>query len=116
MLNALTLARFTAWLQSQDSGAIVGTLGNEDHPVCRFLEAQCKLRLQFSNLALTDEEGRCVIGSLTADPVPHEIPLDVFGEWLPALLDWKTFDPNVETEVTTFTAWEVLTFLGPFQA
>ncbi|MBD2035313.1 hypothetical protein H6F76_09770 [Leptolyngbya sp. FACHB-321] len=114
LLKVLTLEAFTVWLKTHDPLATVGSLDNQEHPLCRFVQ-QYGLELNFSNLALYDDTGACVLGNDGNFPLSHELPLDIAGEWLPALLEWKTFNPDTDTEFPTFTAGEVLQFLEPFQ-
>jgi len=114
VLGVLSLEQFTHWLSRLSPLAVVGSLNNQDHPVCRYLKEK-GLELAFSNIALYDEHGVCVLGNDGTFPLPSELPLDLVGAWLPALLDWKTFDPDIESTFPTFTALEVLEFLQPFQ-
>ena len=114
VLKVLSLEQLTDWLDSKPAGDLVGSLNNEDHPVCRYLKTK-GLELAFSNVALITEHGVCVLGNEGTYTVPNELPLDLVGAWLPAVLDWKTFDPDTQADFPTFTAGEVLEFLQPFQ-
>ena len=114
VLSVLTLEQFTEWLNRQPYEAVAGSLDKEDHPVCRYLQ-QHGATLTVSNLALYDDSGACVLGNDRVDPPAHELPLDLVGAWLPALLHWKTCDFDIGTDYATCTAREVLRFLELFQ-
>ena len=115
LLKVLTLEAFTEWLKTHEREAIVGSLDNQDHPLCRYVQQSCGLTLNFCNLALYNESGACVLGNDGNFPLPHELPLDLTGAWLPALLEWKTFDADTDADWPTFAAGEVLQFLESFQ-
>jgi hypothetical protein len=115
LLKVLTLESFTEWLKTHEREAIVGSLDNQDHPLCRYVHQSCGLTLNFCNLALYNESGACVLGNDGNFPLPHELPLNFAGDWLPALLEWKTFDADTDADWPTFAAGEVLQFLESFQ-
>jgi|GEM_PF-2074712 len=123
VLSVLTLERFTNWLSIHPPQMEVGSLANENHPVRRYLKARCGVQLKercdtpldCSNVAIYSEDGACVLGHTGESPSPNDLPLNFVGEWLPALLDWKTSDLNESGTVPTFSAREVLEFLKPYQ-
>jgi len=115
VLGVLTLERFTEWLLAFAPATVVGSLSNEDHPVCLYVQRRCGVSLNFSQHVLHDQRGICVLGHNSNTPMTHELPLDIAGAWLPALLEWKAFDSDTEEPHLTFKAREVLAFLEPFQ-
>ncbi|WP_181357378.1 hypothetical protein [Stenomitos frigidus] len=53
-----------------------------------------------------------MVGNLDAFAIADELPLETFGQWLPACLDWNAGqDPD---RFPTVTAAEVLSFLAPY--
>lgn len=113
--QALELDSFAAWMEwvitINPKMEIVDTY---NHPIISYLRNRGIADITLTNLSIDHKEHHSLLGSAHIEPEPYTLPLNIVGEWLPALLEqqWGAdIDRGIQPKAT---AQDVLTFLQPF--